>query len=303
MSTLPPLNAVRAFVAAARHQSFKLAAHELHVTDGAVSRQVKALERYLGVSLFERRVRQVVLTAEGMRFMIRAEAALVQLASAAEELMTRVPSRVVRINVRPSFAVCWLIPRLPDFVRRYPGIEPRVITNTRLPQEQASTFDVTIRRGLEGWPASVEVHPFLEDEVHLVGLPAWFESDRRTMTRALASRNLLVCRTRQGDWDAWRRHVGLSELAAAAELKFDHMHFVLRAAVDGLGFAMAPLSLVLDEIVSGRLCSLFPQDAMPTSRYFYGITPGAGAEAHCFVHWLEGELAEADARAMAAIDA
>src|SRR6185437_8719478 len=121
---------VRAFVAAARRQSFTRAAAELHVTHSAVSRQIKGLEAHLGVALFERRVRQVTLTAEGQRFYAEAAAGLAQIGAAALALMARAPSRAVRISVRPSFAVRWLIPRLPAFVEQYPGIEPQIVIST-----------------------------------------------------------------------------------------------------------------------------------------------------------------------------
>ena len=111
---LPPLNAVRAFVAAARHQSFTHAALELHVTHSAISRQVKALEAHLGVDLFERKTRQVLLTAAGHQFHAQVGPALAQIGAAAQALRGDAGLRSVKINVRPSFAVRWLIPRLPE---------------------------------------------------------------------------------------------------------------------------------------------------------------------------------------------
>ena len=154
----PPLHAVRAFVAAARHQSFTRAAVELHVTHSAVSRQIKALETHLGVPLFERLTRQVVLTADGQAFFADAAAALSQIGAAATALMARAPARAVRINVRPSFAVRWLIPRLPAFVAQYPGIEPQVVTSTAVPSKAVDGFDVAIRRGrtrVQAWPSGI----------------------------------------------------------------------------------------------------------------------------------------------------
>src|ERR1700742_2103372 len=116
----PPLNAMRAFLTAARHLSFSRAGAELNVTHGAVSRQVRSLEEFLGVALFERLVRQGVLTAEGQQLYAEASPAMEQLGVAARALMKRAPVRAVRINARTSFSVRWLIPRLPDFVAHYP---------------------------------------------------------------------------------------------------------------------------------------------------------------------------------------
>jgi LysR family glycine cleavage system transcriptional activator len=291
VDALPPLNAVRAFVAAARHQSFTLAASELHVTHGAISRQVKALEAHLGVTLFERRTRQIGLTVAGLRFYTQAEAALRQIASAAQSAMTRDDARVVRINVRPSFAVRWLIPRLPDFVARHPGIEPHVLTSTRPPSEAPDRFDIAIRRGHADWPPSARLHPFLEDYLCLVASPALLDANAVTDPAALASLVLLDARTRKGDWQVWATHAGLPSLTPAGHMMFDHVHLVLQAAIDGLGFAVATMSLAGSGLASGQLRCLFPDLRVPVGRYYYGIASDAVPEVQAFAAWLDDELA------------
>jgi LysR family glycine cleavage system transcriptional activator len=290
MLRMPPLNAVRAFVAAARHQSFTRAAAELHVTHSAVSRQIKSLEQHLGVALFERRVRQVSLTLDGQQFFEEAEAALNQIGAAAHALMARAPARAVRINVRPSFAVRWLIPRLPGFVAQYPGIEPQVVTSTRTPDQVVDSFDVAIRRGLAGWPAAIQINPFLEDELLVVGAPSLFDAHPVTEPRSLAAHVLLSAKTRKEDWGDWKKHVGMPRLKPAGHLQFDHLHFVLQAAVDGLGFAAAPASLIAHDLASGRLLCPLPALRMALSRYYYCIAPDAAPEAQFFAEWLENEL-------------
>jgi len=283
----PPLNAVRAFVAAARHQSFTRAAIELHVTHSAVSRQIKSLEECLGVALFERRIRQVALTTEGQQFFAEAGPAIEQIHAAARALQAQGPVRAVRINVRPSFAVRWLIPRLPSFVERYPEIEPQVVTSTVMPEQAAGSFDIAVRRGLEGWPPSIEVRPFLEDEVLVVGAPALFKVHPLADLRMLASHVQLSARTRKEDWDAWKKHVGAPRAKPAGRLLFDHLHFVLQAAVDGLGIALAPTSLVAHDLASGRLQSPLPALRMALNRYYYGLAPDATPEAACVAQWFE----------------
>jgi len=288
----PPLNAVRAFAAAARHLSFTRAALELHVTHSAVSRQIKSLEAFLGVALFERRIRQVVLTAEGQQFFADVGPALAQIASAARALQAQGPARAVRINVRPSFAVRWLIPRLPSFVERYPDIEPQVITSTVMPEQALDSFDIAVRRGLDGWPPSIKVRPFLEDEVLVVGAPALFKAHPLADLRALASHVLLSAKTRKEDWDAWKKQVGAPRTRPAGRLQFDHLHFVLQAAVDGLGIALAPTSLVAHDLASGRLQSPLPTSRMTLDRYYYGLAPDAAPEAQYVAEWFEDMLAE-----------
>ena len=285
---LPPLNAVRAFVAAARHQSFTLAANELHITHSAISHQVKALESYMGVRLFERRVRQVSLTLEGLRFFNQADGALRQIAEAAQSVMHQTPERVVRINVRPSFAVRWLIPRLPRFIALYPGIEPHVLTTTAQP-EAADDFDIAIRRGLKGWSDAMQVCPFIEDEICLVASPATLAAHPVSDPRSLAHFTLLRSRTRKGDWDAWLKQGGNGNIKPAGQMLFDHVHFVLQAVEDGLGFAAVPVSLVSHDIALGRLCCLLPDQRVPITRYYYGIGPNVAPDAQHFLEWLVRE--------------
>ncbi|MDH6594301.1 LysR family glycine cleavage system transcriptional activator [Variovorax sp. TBS-050B] len=283
----PPLNAVRAFAAAARHLSFTRAAHELHVTHSAISRQVKSLEDFLGAALFERRVRQVALTAEGQQFFAEVEPALAQVGAAARALRAETPARAVRIDVRPSFAVRWLIPRLPSFALHCPGIEPRVVTSTVPPGQAAEGFDIAVRRGREGWPASMRPHPFLEDEVLVVGAPALFAAKPLDTLKALPAHVLLSARTRRDDWDAWKKQVGAPRARPAGRLQFDHLHFVLQAAIDGLGIALAPTSLLAHDLASGRLQSPLPALRMPLARYYYGLSPDASPEARQVAAWFE----------------
>lgn len=291
---LPPLNAVRAFAAAARHQSFTQAAAELFVTHGAISRQVKALEEFLGVALFERRVRQVSLTPEGQRFFAEVAPALEQIGAAARALMAEEESasaRTVSINVRPSFAVRWVIPRLPDFVAQFPGIAPRVVTSTVSPDQASEPFDVAIRRGRSaGWPPSIAVQPFMQDEALVVGTPALFATAPVAEPRGLAAHVLLWSRSRPDDWDHWKRQVGAPRLRPAGQLQFDHLHFVLQAALDGLGFALAPASLVSHDLAAGRLVCPLPALRLPLTRHYYGLAPDATPEAQCFAQWLQAQM-------------
>jgi LysR family glycine cleavage system transcriptional activator len=284
----PPLNAVRVFVAAARQLSFTRAAAQLHVTHSAVSRQIRSLEDFLGTALFERRTRQVALTAEGQQFYAEVEPALEQIGAAARALARPARGRAaVRINVRPSFALRWLIPRLPDFVERHPDIEPQVVTSTRLPAQEAEGFDVAVRRGLEGWPQAMQVHPFLEDEVLVVGAPSLFAAQPLDDLRALSSHVLLSAKTRRSDWDDWRKRFGAPRARPAGRLQFDHLHFVMQAAVDGLGLALAPTSLLAHDLDSGRLQAALPELRMPLTRYYYALAPGATPEARRVAEWFE----------------
>jgi len=285
MRRLPPLNAVRAFEAAARHLSFTRAGEELGVTHGAVSRQVRQLEEFLGAALFERKTRQIVLTAAGARFFAGTAPALAHIAAAAQAITGR-SARVVRINVRPSFAVRWLIPRLPDFVSRHPEIRPEVVTSTAAPEDVMESFDVAIRRGSIGWPSSMETDAFLEDEGLPVASPDLLRSRPISDPGSLAGHVLLYSRTRRDDWDAWSRLAGKARVPHQQMLQFDHLHFVMQAAIDGLGVALAPVSLLGHDLDDGRLAAPLPQWRLPLSRYYYGVSPGAAPESRAFIDWL-----------------
>jgi LysR family transcriptional regulator, glycine cleavage system transcriptional activator len=287
---LPPLNAVRAFAAAARHQSFTRAALELHVTHSAISRQIKALEAHLGVDLFERKTRQVLLTAAGHQFHAQVGPALDRIGAAAESLRVRTPSCAVRVNVRPTFAVRWLIPRLPGFVAKYPGIEPQVITSTLAPDKAVDEFDLAIRRGTRGWPPAMQTRPFLEDEALVVGSPALLAHRPVTCPQSLAAHVLLLSKSRSKDWENWKKQINAPELGPASCLRFDHLHFVLQAAIGGLGFALAPVSLIAHDMAVGRLMSPLPELRLPLSRHYFGLAPNAAPETQHFVRWLMEEV-------------
>jgi LysR family glycine cleavage system transcriptional activator len=291
MPALPPLNALRMFLAAARHLSFTRAALELNVTHGAVSRQVRQLEQWLGVALFERQVRQIILTAEGQQLFADAAPAMDQLGQAARSAMARTPGRAVRINVRPSFTVRWLIPRLPDFVAQHPGIEPQLVTSTLPPARSREAFDIAIRRGVDGWPPTLKVRPFLEDELLVVGAPSLLRRRPIRGPKSLSGHVLLVCKTRRQDWDEWKKHVGMPRLRPARRLQFDHLHIVLQAAVDGLGFALTPRSLMGTDLARRRLASPLPKLCMPLESIYYCMVPDAGREARLFADWLTSRSA------------
>ena len=291
VASLPPLNALRVFLAAARHGSFSRAAVELNVTHGAVSRQVRHLEEFLGVALFERQVRKVSLTAEGQQLFAETSPALDQIGKAARAVMARPPGHAVRINARPSFSVRWLIPRLPDFVARHPRIEPQLVTTTLSPAKSIEAFDIAIRRGVEGWPSAFKVRPFLEDELILVAAPSLVKAKPVRRATALASHVLLTCKSRRQDWDDWKQHLGLSRLKPARRLQFDHLHFVLQAAVDGLGVALTPTSLLGTDVAQGRLVCPLPRLRLPLQSIYYGCAPGAGREMRLFADWLDARAA------------
>ncbi|WP_410481053.1 LysR substrate-binding domain-containing protein [Pseudomonas plecoglossicida] len=286
LTQLPPLNAVRAFAAAARHQSFSRAAEELHVSHRAISRHIKLLEGRLGVALFERRTRQSVLTPAGQAFYEQVSQALAQIVNAANSLTQKGSPAKVTINVRPSFAVRWLIPRLPGFMQQHPGIHPEVLTSTLAPNAAREAFDVIIRRGNSDWSATVQPHPLMEDHLRLVAAPALLQALPITTPADLLAHTLLAGKTRPDDWLQWNRLAGLRKPGRQAVLTFDHMHLVLQAAVDGLGVALCPASLLGTDLASGRLTCPLPALRVPLTRYYFGLRHDATEQTRTFINWL-----------------
>ncbi|MDI2143297.1 MULTISPECIES: LysR substrate-binding domain-containing protein [unclassified Pseudomonas] len=285
--SLPPLNAVRAFAVAARHQSFTLAAEELHVSHSAVSRHIKLLEEHLGILLFERRIRQSLLTSAGQRFYQQVSAGLAQIAGAAAELRQQAARPTVTINTRPSFAQLWLMPRLNDFTAEHPDIEPQVITQTRSPDPAQDSFDIVIRRGRDDWAPTIESHPLFEDELLMVAAPELIERIPLADLADLGRHTLLTVKARREDWHHWALRFGQSQSASQEIRQFDYMHRVLEAAVAGEGIALCPTTLLGTHLSSGRLFCPLPDLRMPLPRYYYGVAPQGSASAQVFVAWLQ----------------
>jgi LysR family transcriptional regulator, glycine cleavage system transcriptional activator len=285
---MPPLNAIRAFAAAAKHTSFTLAAAELGVTHGAISRQVKHLEEYLGVSLFERGIRRITVTPPGRELLAGVAQALERIATTAAAVTQQGLTRTLRINVRPSFAVRWLIPHLPRFLRDHPGIEPQVMTSTAEPARLSrGTYDIAIRRGREGWPSDLLVRPFLSESACPVAAPSLLESNPITTPQDLRSHILLQCATRDGDWQAWLRLADLSDIHPAGERRFEHLEFTLQAALDGLGVALGPSALIAQDIQAGRLCAVIPSPVLALDAYCYAFPDRTNSAALAFGGWLD----------------
>ena len=285
--SLPPLNAVRAFAVAARHQSFTLAAEELHVSHSAVSRHIKLLEEHLGVLLFERRIRQSLLTPAGQRFYQQVSAGLAQIADAAAELRQQASRPTVTISTRPSFAQLWLTPRLNAFMAEHPDIEPQVITQTRSPNPAQDSFDIVIRRGRDDWAPTIESHPLFEDELLMVAAPELIERVPLADLSDLGQHTLLTVRARREDWHHWALRFGQQQSASQEIRQFDYMHRVLEAAVAGEGIALCPTTLLGTHLSSGRLVCPLPDLRMPLPRYYYGVAPQASAAAQVLVAWLQ----------------
>lgn len=289
MRRLPSLNALRTFESAARLGSFSAAARELYVTQGAVSRAIQGLEEWLGVALFAREGKAVRLTPAGASYRDEIGAALDRLAVATAHVLEQKGSAgVLRVDALPTLTVRWLIPRLPRFQARFPGLEVHLSTSDA-PVRAGEPFDVAIRRGPEPWPG-LRAARFLDERSTPVCSPTLLKRQKLAAPEDLAKHTLLHADARPEAWKEWLRAQRIEKLQPAANLRFDHFYLAVQAALDGLGVAMGPLPLLSDELASGRLVAPFP-DRLAPARSYHAVVQGrrVSAAAQAFVTWLQEE--------------
>jgi LysR family glycine cleavage system transcriptional activator len=285
---LPPLNALRAFEAAARRASFLSAAHELSVTPSAVSHQVKALEDWAGMPLFVRDGRAVVPTEAAQKFLPAVSAAFDQIALATRKLRAADPGQGwLTVAMMPSFAAKWLVPRLPAFRSAHPQIDLWIATFEPPSGELAPDVDVAIRYGKGDWPG-LTATLVLSEEIFPVCAPAL--AARLRTPGDLASQTLLHDELRE-DWAMWLAAAGVAGIDSHRGPGFDDSGLLIQAAIEGLGVALARSALVDDDLADGRLIKPFPL-GLPAAAAYYLVHP-AGAETlpkvKAFRDWLLGE--------------
>ncbi len=287
---LPPLSALRPFEAAARLESFSRAADELHITHGAVSHQVRALEEHLNTPLFARHGKRVTLTASGRLFAEKVRAALDDLAAAAQSVQTRRDDRLT-VSVLPSFASRWLMPRLIRFMDANPAIEVNVHTSTALANFVDDEIDVAIRFGQGPYPPHV-CEMFLEDEYFPVASPKW---NRGKLPKA--PKDLLTVRIIREDgdhWTPWFKAAGVALDGKPLEGPlFNDSTYALQSAARGEGIALARRSIVTEDLERGALKRLFDV-AIPSRERYWFVSPRETAETpkvRAFRDWVKRELA------------
>ena len=295
---LPPLDALRAFEAAARHLSFTRAAEELFVTQSAVSKQVIALEAGLGAPLFERKTRALLLTSAGERLQRAVDVAFAELRAATAELRGD-GEPTVTLTTTQGFASFWLIPRLEDFRRRHPGIDIRISVDTRVVDLERGRFDCAVRY-LQDRHAPAGALRLFGDTVLPVVSPACLEKSLRPLLKPadLEHHVLLVYEDEEQrrpwlSWPVWLEMAGVPRLRPAGSVAFNQSAAAIRAAVDGQGVALATLGLVAGLLRDGKLLAPLPQ-RFANPRSYYLLLPAsatANPALEAFRRWLEGQSA------------
>jgi LysR family transcriptional regulator, glycine cleavage system transcriptional activator len=287
---MPPLNALRAFEAAARHMNFINAANELSVTPSAVSHQVKSLEDWAGLPLFRREGRGIVLTEAAQKFLPSISSAMDQIALAARKLRAADPGLGwLTVAMMPSFAAKWLVPRLPAFRAAHPAIDIWIATFESQSGALAPEVDVAVRYGKGDWPGLVATKVLSED-IYPVCAPDL--AVRLKSPDDLAAVTLLHDELRE-DWAMWLAAAGVSWIDSHRGPGFDDSGLLIQAAVEGLGVALGRSALVEDDLADGRLARPFAL-GLPAASGYYLVHP-AGAEIQpkvkAFRDWMLAEAA------------
>ncbi|UQS15466.1 LysR substrate-binding domain-containing protein [Pseudomonas sp. HS6] len=277
---LPPLMALRAFEAVARHLSFIKAADELSVTQSAISHQVHKLEEFLEQPLFVRRTRAIDLTPAGEQYYRQIEPALAAIASATHGLRGERPT-TLRIGLLASFATLWLAPRLADFNTKYPNINVELLPAVQLADVDGGEVDLAIRYGKGGWP-KVQARRFMTEVLTPVCSPAF-------KARGVKNGPLLMAKSHQPfEWIDWQQHSGI-DLAQVPTVMLHDYNIVVEAAVAGQGIAMGRQCLIDRRLKEGALVPVFDTPPMSGDIGYWLVTAERpmNPAAQAFSQWLE----------------
>lgn len=300
MRKLPPLNALRSFEAAARHLSFTKAAEELFVTQAAVSHQVKALEDYLGIALFLRRNRALLLTEAGQGYYLEIRQMFEQLTLATSKIMLASEQGSLTVCVPPGFAILWLVPRLSRFHEQHPEVDVRLKAVDEITGSLTDYVDIAIYYGRGSW-TGVKAYRLHKEFLIPVCSPLLLQGPKPLTTPADLKKHTLLHDETRNAWREWFELVNEEPPAKKSGPVFSHSALALKAAVHGQGIALANSVLAKPELDSGHLVRVFPQ-VLPTNDAFFMVCRESQADVGKvarFRDWLlaEVEIDEAETRA------
>src|SRR5438067_3442434 len=289
---LPPLNALKAFEAAARSESFTRAAEELSVTQGAVSHQVKALEATLGVKLFNRARQRLIITEAGRDYLAVIRDALDRIAAGTDRLVQRQSSGVLTVSTSPDFAAKWLVYRLGRFAESHPAIDLRVSATAHQVDFAREEVDLAVRHGDGDW-AGLDAVRLCSEQLFPVCSPK-LVAGRNRVTKA--SDLLKFPLLRLDDWKTWTRWfdaAGVTDPVAHGPV-INRASMLIDAAVDGQGVALARTTLAAWDLINGRLVKPLAE-TLRLSKTYWIVCPKATAalpKIKIFREWLLAEAAD-----------
>jgi LysR family glycine cleavage system transcriptional activator len=287
---LPPLNALRAFEAAARHLSFTRAAAELHVTQAAISHQVKALEEHLGRKLFRRLNRALLLTDDGQAYLPPVSRAFTLLNDATNDLLTKHTPGPLTVSALPSFAARWLVPRLGRFRQIWPDIDLRIDPSAALTDFTQGDVNVCIRYGRGKYPG-LRADWLMTEDIFPVCSPALVDGPHPIREPRDLAHQVLLHDDGHGDWRTWLLAAGVDLVDPTRGPIFTDSSMLIQAAMASQGVALARGVLAADELAAGRLVRPFTL-SLPTEYAYYLVYPENSAEhpkIAAFREWMLGE--------------
>jgi len=291
---IPPLNPLKVFETVARTENLTGAAHELHVTQSAVSRQISVLEAYLGVELLRRQRHGVSLTKAGRAYAEQIVPAFAMMANATEELLKDSSQDALRLLTYTTFAAKWLIPRLPDFHAKHPGIEVRLSTAVPDVDFDRDEVDMAIQFGDGQWP-NTQADRLFTDQTEPVCSPAFLamHAPESQHPESLLRQRLLLSRYRRNDWSDWLEINQLSSMSVDSKrMSFGSSILALQAAIDGLGIVIGQTRLLASDFETGRLLRPFAGTRwkpLRSDRAYYLLRPLHQRESNktwAFREWL-----------------
>ncbi|MCG8503029.1 MAG: transcriptional regulator GcvA [Sphingomonadales bacterium] len=287
---LPPLISLRVFEAVARHLSFTKAADELHVTQAAVSHQVKKLEEWLGEPLFLRLNRSIKLTKAGAAYAKPLTRAYDLMAEATDALLQDAGPQSLSISTFDSIAAGWLAPRIKTFQADYPEVGIKIVTSNRFSNFIDNEIEAEIRYGDGDWPA-LHVTKIADEQIFPVCGPGLLGGKQVLEKVEEIGAYPLIHDEMVMEWADWLEAAGGSDVDADRGLRFNHSHIVIQAAINGEGIALGRSLLVADEIAAGRLIRPFGFQ-MQSMFAYYMVCPKELADqvwVSAFRDWLIAE--------------
>lgn len=287
---LPPLNALKAFEAAARHESFTRAAEELCVTQGAVSHQVKALEAELAIKLFNRERQRLIITEAGRDYLAVVRDALDRIAVGTERLLQRQSAGVLTVSTSPDFAAKWLVHRLGHFAEAHGSIDLRVSATMHHVDFAREDVDMAVRHGDGNWPG-LDAVQLSSEQLFAICSPKLL-AGRRSGKPADILKFPLIHLDSRADWTKWLRVAGISDENVRHGPVLNRASMVIDAAINGQGIALARTTLAAWDLINGRLVRPFAE-ALRLSKTYWVVCPKATSSVPKIVTFRDWLLAEA----------
>jgi Transcriptional regulator len=284
---------LQAFESAARLGSFTEAARELNLTQSAISRQIKELEHQLGVALFERIRKRVVLSGAGRRFFPEARKLLEQLERSTLRVMSSPQGTTLSIATLPTFGSRWLIPRLPDFFEKHPGVALHLSSHSKPFDFSETPLDGAIHYGQPIW-AQATCRFICQEEMFVVAAPNFLDQRKGSVLEQIVKGPLLHLDTRPGAWSDWLTLAGADDSAAYRGHRFDQFSMIIGAVQSGMGFGLVPKYLIERELADKSL-EIVSDKSLVTENAYYLVSPLSEQEnplLESFYNWMISKVAE-----------